>query len=122
MWGERTQRVRSKAFADRSLIGFNFLRNATGSQLQCAFANSSGAVASVITWVILDRTGHFFGAFAVAAAVSCAGALAGYSSLARLSRDIGHGRLRLIWGNSGGTGVSQKDGQSGELSDANNLL
>lgn len=43
--------------------------------LQCAFANSSGAVASVVTGFILDRTGHFFGAFAVAAAVSGAGAL-----------------------------------------------
>jgi MFS family permease len=43
--------------------------------LQCAFANSSGAVASVVTGLILDRTGHFFWAFEVTAAFSCTSAL-----------------------------------------------
>jgi MFS family permease len=43
--------------------------------LQCAFANTSGAVASAATGFILDRTGHFFWAFAVAAAFSFVGAL-----------------------------------------------
>jgi ACS family D-galactonate transporter-like MFS transporter len=43
--------------------------------LQCAFANSSGALASVVTGFILDRTGHFFWAFAVTASVSCVCAL-----------------------------------------------
>jgi MFS transporter, ACS family, D-galactonate transporter len=36
--------------------------------LQCAFGNTSGAIASAVTGFILDRTGHFFWAFAVAAA------------------------------------------------------
>jgi ACS family D-galactonate transporter-like MFS transporter len=36
--------------------------------LQCAFGNSSGAIASAVTGFILDRTGYFFWAFAVAAA------------------------------------------------------
>ena len=36
--------------------------------LQCAFGNSSGALASALTGLILDRTGHFLLAFAVAAA------------------------------------------------------
>lgn len=36
--------------------------------LQCAFGNSSGALASALTGLILDRTGHFFWAFAAAAA------------------------------------------------------
>jgi MFS transporter, ACS family, D-galactonate transporter len=34
--------------------------------LQCAFSNTSGALASVVTGFIVDRTGHFFWAFAVA--------------------------------------------------------
>jgi ACS family D-galactonate transporter-like MFS transporter len=36
--------------------------------LQCAFGNSSGALASALTGLILDRTGQFLWAFAVAAA------------------------------------------------------
>jgi len=36
--------------------------------LQCAFGNSSGALASALTGLILDRTGQFFWAFAAAAA------------------------------------------------------
>jgi MFS transporter, ACS family, D-galactonate transporter len=36
--------------------------------LQCAFGNSSGALAAALTGLILDRTGHFFLAFAAAAA------------------------------------------------------
>ena len=36
--------------------------------LQCAFGNTSGAIASALTGLILDRTGHFFWAFAAAAA------------------------------------------------------
>ena len=36
--------------------------------LQCAFGNSSGALASALTGLILDRTGHFLLAFAAAAA------------------------------------------------------
>jgi ACS family D-galactonate transporter-like MFS transporter len=43
--------------------------------LQCAFGNLSGAVVSAVTGFILDRTGHFFWAFAVAMGFSCAGAL-----------------------------------------------
>ncbi len=43
--------------------------------LQCAFANTSGALASAATGFILDRTGHFFWAFAVAAALCFAGVL-----------------------------------------------
>ena len=41
--------------------------------LQCAFANTSGALSSVVTGLILDRTGHFFWAFAVAAAFCVVG-------------------------------------------------
>jgi ACS family D-galactonate transporter-like MFS transporter len=36
--------------------------------LQCAFGNTSGAIASAVTGFILDRTGHFFWAFSAAAA------------------------------------------------------
>jgi hypothetical protein len=36
--------------------------------LQCAVGNSSGALASALTGLILDRTGQFLFAFAVAAA------------------------------------------------------
>jgi MFS transporter, ACS family, D-galactonate transporter len=43
--------------------------------LQCAFANSSGAVATAVTGFILDRTGHFFWAFGVTAGFCCLGAL-----------------------------------------------
>jgi ACS family D-galactonate transporter-like MFS transporter len=41
--------------------------------LQCAFGNSSGAIASAVTGFILDRSGHFVWAFAVAAAFSILG-------------------------------------------------
>jgi MFS transporter, ACS family, D-galactonate transporter len=41
--------------------------------LQCGFSNSSGAVASAVTGFILDRTGLFFWAFAVAAALCVLG-------------------------------------------------
>ena len=41
--------------------------------LQCTFGNTSGALASAATGFILDRTGHFFWAFAVAAAFCIAG-------------------------------------------------
>jgi ACS family D-galactonate transporter-like MFS transporter len=37
--------------------------------LQCAFGNISGALASAVTGFLLDRTGDFFWAFAVAAAL-----------------------------------------------------
>jgi MFS family permease len=43
--------------------------------LQCAFANTAGALASALTGFILDRTGNFFWAFAVAAALCIAGVL-----------------------------------------------
>jgi MFS family permease len=43
--------------------------------LQCAFGNISGALASAATGFILDRTGNFFWAFAVAAALCIAGVL-----------------------------------------------
>jgi ACS family D-galactonate transporter-like MFS transporter len=42
---------------------------------QCAFANTAGALASALTGFILDRTGNFFWAFAVAAALCIAGVL-----------------------------------------------
>jgi MFS family permease len=41
--------------------------------LQCAFGNTAGAFASAVTGFILDRTGHFFWAFAVAAAICVLG-------------------------------------------------
>lgn len=41
--------------------------------LQCAFGNTSGAIASAVTGFILDRTGHFFWAFAVAATITVFG-------------------------------------------------
>jgi MFS transporter, ACS family, D-galactonate transporter len=43
--------------------------------LQCAFGNSSGALASAATGLIVDRTGHFVWAFAVAAALCIVGVL-----------------------------------------------
>jgi ACS family D-galactonate transporter-like MFS transporter len=43
--------------------------------LQCAFGNTAGALASAVTGFILDRTGNFFWAFAVAAALCIAGVL-----------------------------------------------
>jgi ACS family D-galactonate transporter-like MFS transporter len=43
--------------------------------LQCAVGNSSGAVGAALTGFLLDRTGHFFWAFALAAAVVASGAL-----------------------------------------------
>jgi MFS-type transporter involved in bile tolerance (Atg22 family) len=43
--------------------------------LQCAFGNTSGALASALTGFILDRTGEFFWAFAVAAALCIVGVL-----------------------------------------------
>jgi ACS family D-galactonate transporter-like MFS transporter len=43
--------------------------------LQCAFANVSGAVASAATGFLLERTGAFFWAFGVTAAVAFVGAL-----------------------------------------------
>lgn len=43
--------------------------------LQCAFGNSSGAIASALTGFILERSGRFVWAFAVAATVSILGVL-----------------------------------------------
>ena len=43
--------------------------------LQCAFANTSGALASAVTGFIFDRTGNFFWAFAVAGGLCIAGVL-----------------------------------------------
>ena len=43
--------------------------------LQCAFGNTSGALASAVTGFILDRTGEFFWAFAIAAALCIVGVL-----------------------------------------------
>ena len=43
--------------------------------LQCAFGNTAGALASAVTGFILDRTGNFFWAFAVAAALCITGVL-----------------------------------------------
>ncbi|HEY1471075.1 MAG TPA: MFS transporter [Candidatus Acidoferrum sp.] len=43
--------------------------------LQCAFGNLSGAVTSAVTGLVLDRTGHFFWAFVVAAGFLCVGVL-----------------------------------------------
>ena len=43
--------------------------------LQCAFGNTSGALASALTGFILDRTGDFFWAFALAAALCLVGVL-----------------------------------------------
>ena len=39
-----------------------------GVAVRVAFGNTSGAIASAVTGFILDRTGHFFWAFAVASA------------------------------------------------------
>ena len=44
--------------------------------LQCAFGNSSGALAAALTGFILDRTGHFLLAFASAAAFCVLGVFA----------------------------------------------
>jgi MFS transporter, ACS family, D-galactonate transporter len=41
--------------------------------LQCAFSNTSGALGAALTGLILDKTGHFFWAFAVAAAFNIFG-------------------------------------------------
>lgn len=51
--------------------------NASGrwTGLQCAFGNLSGAVGSALTGLVLDRTGHFFWAFVIAAGFTCVGAL-----------------------------------------------
>jgi len=43
--------------------------------LQCAFGNTSGALASAVTGFILERTGEFFWAFAIAAALCIVGVL-----------------------------------------------
>jgi MFS family permease len=43
--------------------------------LQCAFGNSSGAIVSLVTGFLLDRTGDFFWAFVVTAVVSVLGVL-----------------------------------------------
>lgn len=43
--------------------------------LQCAFGNLAGAVGSAVTGLVLDRTGHFFWAFVIAAGFTCVGAL-----------------------------------------------
>jgi ACS family D-galactonate transporter-like MFS transporter len=43
--------------------------------LQCAFGNTAGAAASALTGFILDRTGDFFWAFVVAAALCLVGVL-----------------------------------------------
>jgi ACS family D-galactonate transporter-like MFS transporter len=43
--------------------------------LQCAFGNLSGAVAPAVTGLILNRTGHFFWAFALTSGVVFIGAL-----------------------------------------------
>jgi ACS family D-galactonate transporter-like MFS transporter len=43
--------------------------------LQCALGNTSGALASAVTGFILDRTGEFFWAFAIAALLCIAGVL-----------------------------------------------
>jgi ACS family glucarate transporter-like MFS transporter len=43
--------------------------------MQCAFGNLSGALTSAVTGLVLDRTGHFFWAFAIAAGFSGIGVL-----------------------------------------------
>lgn len=43
--------------------------------LQCAFSNTSGALASAVTGFTLDRTGSFFWAFAVAATLGVLGVI-----------------------------------------------
>jgi ACS family D-galactonate transporter-like MFS transporter len=43
--------------------------------LQCAFGNSSGAIAAATTGLLLERSGHFLWAFALAAGIHSAGAL-----------------------------------------------
>jgi len=43
--------------------------------LQCAFGNTAGALSSAVTGFILDRTGDFFWAFAVSAALCIVGVL-----------------------------------------------
>jgi len=43
--------------------------------LQCAFANSSGALVAAVTGFLLQRTGHFLWPFVIAATLSCASAL-----------------------------------------------
>jgi MFS family permease len=45
------------------------------TEMQCAFGNTSGALASAVTGFLLDRTGNFFWAFAVAAVLCIAGVL-----------------------------------------------
>jgi MFS family permease len=43
--------------------------------LQCAFGNSSGAITAAATGLLLQRTGHFLWAFALAAGIHAVGAL-----------------------------------------------
>jgi MFS family permease len=43
--------------------------------LQCAFGNSSGAIAAATTGLLLERSGHFLWAFALAAGIHSVGAL-----------------------------------------------
>jgi MFS transporter, ACS family, D-galactonate transporter len=43
--------------------------------LQCAFGNSSGAIAAAATGFLLERSGHFLWAFALAAGIHLLGAL-----------------------------------------------
>ncbi len=43
--------------------------------MQCAFGNASGAMASAVTGLVLDRTGHFVWAFVVAAGFCVIGVL-----------------------------------------------
>jgi cyanate permease len=45
------------------------------SALQNGFGNFAGVIAPVLTGFLVDRTGHFFSAFAVTAAIAVAGAL-----------------------------------------------
>jgi MFS transporter, ACS family, D-galactonate transporter len=68
--------------------------------LQCGFANSAGAVASAVTGIILDRTGHFFWAFAVAAAFSYAGAFCWMFLVGRIDPVIWVPRSSIERGNA----------------------
>jgi len=60
--------------------------------LQCAFGNTSGAISSALTGLILDRTGHFFWAFAGAAGFCAVGILSWIFLVGKIEPIIWKGR------------------------------
>jgi ACS family D-galactonate transporter-like MFS transporter len=69
--------------------------------LQCAFGNTSGALASAVTGFILDRTGNFFWAFAVAAALCIAGVLSWLLLVCPVEPVIWTRRTSVVLGKAG---------------------